>query len=538
MELTTVAGLVLTGADEAVVETGVTDTGVDDGELAVVATTVPLVVSEAETDAIDVGDEAVEAETDVKLDPDAVGLTTAVEFVGVSEMTVPLEVDGKDEVGSVVGGEVTETSVPLFVADVIVPVPLPVGGTEVTRVGDEVTEGELDTTIPVPELVGVAEVSLAVVLPKMLEIMLPRSVVEVDVGVETPTSDDVVAEDVTPVEAGPETPAVVVGAELDTPVSVGVRVETSVGVESVGDVTGVEVAGTLVVVGASTEVNDDIRDDKISVADVVVGTAVDSVVVGTTLDSTPVAEVVVGTGLETTGLVDVVGTALSEAVAESDAEVEVGKIEPIMEDKNPGSVVELVGAVEAPVPENEMPEETTEVALSMLDTLVAEDAPVPEKLTPDAVLDSETIVADELVGSVDVDDTTPPGPNVIALPVLEEATEETLEAELAVGETTTSGTDPVDATELEGVGETTTEGALPLEATDATEADVSDVDSVDSVEDSVDADEEETVSSEDVEEAVGKITLSGIIPVDATELVALAVVVGGATVESGETSVV
>lgn len=230
---------------------------------------------------------------------------------------------------------------------------------------------------------------------------------------------------------------------------------------------------------------------------------------------------VVGTGLEAAGVVEVVGTTLAEAVGESDgvvvgtteeSEVEVGKIEPIMEDRNPGSVVELVGAVEAPVPENEMPEETA-VALSVLDTLMTEDAPVPEKLTPDAELDADSIVADELVGSVDVDDTTPPGPKVIALPVLEEVTENSLEAELAVGETTTEGTNPVDATELEGVGETTTEGALPLGATD-----VSDLDSVESVEESVDEAEEETVSSEDVDDAVGKITLSGITPVEATEL--------------------
>jgi hypothetical protein len=292
-ELTTVARLVLDGADEAVVETGVTGAGVDDAEVAVVATTVPFVVSEAETDAIDVGDVAVEAETDVKLvDLDAVGLTTAVEFVAVSERTVPLEVDGKEVVVSVLGGEVTETTVLLLVEGVIVPVSLVVGGTEVSRVGDDVTEGELEETMPVPEivgvvlptsvveaetlLVGVTELSLVVVEPKMLEIMLPRLVVEVDVGVETPTSDEVVADDVTPVEAGPDTPGVLVGAELDTPVLVDVgKVETSDDTESVEDVTGVEVAGTLDVVGARSEVDDDIKDDKISVAEVVVGTTLD-----------------------------------------------------------------------------------------------------------------------------------------------------------------------------------------------------------------------------------------------------------------------
>lgn len=237
---------------------------------------------------------------------------------------------------------------------------------------------------------------------------------------------------------------------------------------------------------------------------------------------------VVGITLEATGVVEV-GTSLPDGVGESDAvvvgttedsEVEVGKIEPITEDKNPGSVVELVGAVEAPVPVNEIPEET-DVTLSVLDTLVTEDTPVPEKLTPDAELDGDTLVRDEVGGSVDVDDTTPPGPKVIA--------EETLEAEVAVEETT-SVAESVGEAELEGVGETTTEGALPLEATV-----VSDLATVESVEDSVDATEDEVVSTEDVDEAVGEITLSGMPPVVATEL---EVVVAGVAVESGETRVV
>jgi hypothetical protein len=585
-ELVTVTGLEVGNADES----WVTDTGVDVA-LAVVAIPVPLLVTDAETDATDVGAETVEAEVKLVV-PELAGLTTAVEFaVVVPERTVPLEVNGKVElVGSVLGGEVAD-SVLLVVGGVIVPVSLLVGS-EVINVADELTEGVVEGTMPVPELVGVtlmtdvvlprsvleAETGLLVgatselvlvVEPKMLEIMLPRSVVEVVVvGVETPTADDVVADDVTPVEPGPETPAVVVGTELVTPVSVDVvgRLE-SVDTESVEVVTGDEETGTLEVVVARSEL-EEIKDDKISVAEVdvdvtLVSTPVTGVDVGTTLETTPVAELVVGITVDSTpvaevvvgstteiipiGLVEVVGTeAVPESVvAESVAgvvvgttedESEVGNIEPIMEERIPGSEVELVGAVEAPVPVpvKEIPEEVTVAALSVLDTLVAEDAPVPEKLTPDTALEADTLVADEDVGSVGVDDTTPLGPNVIALLVLGKTAEVTLEAELAVGETTTAGTDPVDATELEdGVGETITTGALPLEATDATDTDVSDVDSVDSVEDLVEVAAEETLSSK-VEETVGCTTLSGTVPADPTTLAALV----GVVVGSGATIVV
>lgn len=108
-------------------------------------------------------------------------------------------------------------------------------------------------------------------------------------------------------------------------------------------------------------------------------------------------------------------------------------------------VVESV-PVDDPVPENEPPE---------LDAVVAAvDPALPVKEMPDETeveVPTSVVVLEEL--------TTPPGPNVIALPLADE---------VVVGKITLSGTDPLEATDDESeddtVGRITTVGEDPVES--------------------------------------------------------------------------
>ncbi|KAE8443510.1 hypothetical protein EG329_001822 [Mollisiaceae sp. DMI_Dod_QoI] len=530
----------------------------DETGVPVVAMTVPLVpVCEAE-----------DAEAVVKdAEPELGGLEiTLVAFIAeVTEISVAL-----DEGGTValdVGGGVAETMVLLLVGGMIVEMTELVGATVPELVGPTVTtEVWLPTVDRGTELLE----------PKMLEIMLPRSVVEA-VGVEVGVVEGGDVERDTPVEAGPVTPEVDVGTveSADPEVDQSVKLEiTEESDESIEDtIAGVEV-GTMPEI--TDEISDWIEDTTDEMAESVVDDGTleevglpETVIAEGTNDDVPVTESVPEVGLDgeetalesetaedvTTlasdveaGSADVVG-----ATIEDTSELIPDKIELRRDGMNPiavvvleaGSVeppvpvkeipdVELAAAVEPPVPVNETPDET---ALSELEVEVAAvDPPEPVKDTPDVT--PVDVAGSDSVEVLD-DPNMPPGPKRIALAELDadDVVAGSLLAELAVGVTITEGTVPVDATEeVEAVDEEATADTLLVDETETAEtvgwASVSGADPVDAAEDTA----EETGSEK---ETVGRITVSGIAADDALESLATAfAVVDGASVESGFTIVV
>lgn len=483
-----------------------------EGEVAVDATTVPLVaVCDAET-AVE-ADNAVEAESDVTLpEPVPVGLTRAVELADVvSEITVALDV-GETRV---VGGVVAETMVMLLVGGITEETSLLVGGTEI-EVPTETDQGVVVGRTAVAELVAVTvtadevlptslddgEATSLVVVPKMLEIMLPRPVVSLDV--ETAVADEAVDKATpVPVDAGPDTPEVDVGAEPVPLNVVATKLETSdevaESVEETGEEAGTRVESTEEI----SEVSIDNKDGKRPEAAVEVGT-VESVALAEVVSAESVPETVavpatpesvaeVAVDAEPLTPVDVARPDAVEsaevvgATIEETSELTSDKTELII-GRRP-ALVELVGAVTAPVPVNETPEVEAataveppvpvnempdETALSVLEAPVsvlavpvaAVDPPVPVNETPELRLDAVEVAESELL----VDEVTiPPGAKVIALPELAaDDVETSLIAKLAVGETMIVGTDPVEATDaVDAVGETTIAGTDPVDATKA-----------------------------------------------------------------------
>jgi hypothetical protein len=323
------------------------------------------------------------------------------------------------------------------------------------------------TTVPVPGPVMPVEIAVSVVEmggmalvvvlllvpPKMLEMMLPRSVVEV-VGVETGSTVEIVGEAVTPVEAGPETPKSVDRMELIT-LSRLVRV----GMLETGSI--VEVGTTMLEIKEErTEVNG--KSVTLEGESVETGEAV-----GETDSVTEVAELAWLTAVEALKSDVGVGSAVDTGRIDKKSELEIGSTP---------SVVEGVGAVDAPVPVKETPaaevavgveEIPDDTSLTVLVAVGAVDPPVPVKETPESRLVGEDVMASD----VDVDDfNIPPGPNVIALPEAEVAEEDTsLLAVLAVGGITTEGTVPVDAIETL-VGRIELRGTNPVESTTSVEA--------------------------------------------------------------------
>lgn len=292
---------------------------VEEAEVAV-AITVPLL--EVVTDAIEEADVAKEPESVVRETvPELVGLVTAVELTEALEIPVdPDVVETVTLVVAVVAGVVAEAMVLLLVGGTAVemPVSLLVGGAEVLEVTTLDAEVAEDVGMTLPEVVGVTVLPTPVVDegadplvvvtgtellvdPNMLEMMLPRSVVGLDVGLETGASE-VVVEIGTPVEAAPLTPEVDVGAEpefTDDAVTADKAIEVDESVEVTEDAGPVEVGAALETTDETSEVIGYPKDNRGSVVDVGAdGAALESV--ADALDATESVPVVVETAEDAT----------------------------------------------------------------------------------------------------------------------------------------------------------------------------------------------------------------------------------------------
>lgn len=494
-----------------------------------VAIVVPLL--EVVSDASDEAEVAEEPEAVVKETvAELVGLTTAVELTALEISVEPDVGETVTLVGAVVGEVVTEAIVLLLVGGttVVMPVSLLTGGAEVmevTTLDAEIAELVGVTLLPTSVVVTGTEL---LVVPKMLEMMLPRSVVGLDV--ESGASE-VVVERGTPVEADPDTPEVTVGAELETTDEAGSTDEATEDAESVEvtkdaesvaateDTESVEVDATVDTTDEASEASEETTDDTGSAVDVgadeatlesvaLTETAESVADVFDTIESVPVAETAEDATLEMP-VVDGAEELVGEAIEES-SELRLDTIE-LKKDGTNATLVEPAAAVDPPVPVNEIPDVVVaaavdppvpakeipeETALSELETVAAVDPPVPVKETPDVSVVGVAVTESE---EVEDDPKTPPGPKVIALPELEAddvAVESSLVVELTVGETIVAGTDPVDATEAdEAVGEITTSGTDPVDATEETAE----------------------VWESALDEGVGETTTSGMVPVDATD---------------------
>lgn len=459
----------------------------EEAEVAV-AIVVPLlvVVSDASEEA-EVAEEpdAVVRETVVsETIPELDRLTTTVELTEALEISLEPDVaETVTLVGAEVGGAVTEAMVLLLVGGTTVEIPVSLlFGAEVTTLDKTLEDvGMLVGGPVIPSLVdegGCAVVVTGTELlePKMLEIMLPRSVVGLEVGLETRTSEVVIGGstpvEATPVEAGPVNPDVVVSAELEITVDPGSTEEATEDAESVEalteDAESVEVGRTVEITDETSEAIEETNEDNGSA--VVVGAdeatlesvvltetaesvadvfdAIESVPVVTeaaedaTLESAVVigAEELVGETTDDTSELTSENTELSkDGMNPRPVEVEAAAVEPPVPVNEIPDVV-VAGAVDPPVPVNETPEETS---ISELETVGAVDPAVPVKETPE-VSEVGVAVAVAVAASeeVEVDPKTPPGPNVIALPELEAedaAEESSLVDELAVGVTMVAG---------------------------------------------------------------------------------------------------
>jgi hypothetical protein len=177
----------------------------------------------------------------------------------------------------------------------------------------------------------------------------------------------------------------------------------------------------------------------------------------------------------------ILASAELEAAATLDAEiaVDVGSVETTADVVEGAAMLETAEDTPERTELSTVPTEGRRPAAELLETSVAaETAELPDAVPVNEIPDETTAVVVAASASVLDDVTTPPGPNVMALPVEDEAAAVSVLSlvEDAVGDTTMAGADPDDAPdaaaalvdgngESEAVGETTTAGLDPVDAT-------------------------------------------------------------------------